>query len=203
MAVTTSVKEPNFDFEVNCIGTLNLLEGIRRNSPNTFFLNASTNKVYGGLDGVSTSLTKTRYSINELPNGIDEKFPLDFHSPYGCSKGSADKYTIDYSRIYGIKTCTFRQSCIYGPFQYGIEDQGWLAWFSIAALTDKAITIYGDGFQVRDLLYIDDLCKGYELAFINQNIVNGQAFNMGGGAASSLSIKESLDQISSLLQKAT
>lgn len=131
-----------------------------------------------------------RYEYKNLPEGVAEDQLLDFHSPYGCSKGVADQYTIDYSRIYGLKTVTFRQSCIYGTRQFGIEDQGWVAWFTIASVLGKQITIYGDGKQIRDVLYVDDLVKVYEAAINKQNIAGGKAFNIGGGPTNTMSLLE-------------
>ena len=150
VAVTTSVTEPRHDFEVNALGTFNLLESTRRHAPSAAFLYASTNKVYGGLEHVRVEQRNGRYAFRDSPRGISEAEPLDFHSPYGCSKGAADQYVRDYARIYGMRTVVFRQSCIYGWRQFGVEDQGWVAWFTIAAVTGKPVTIYGDGRQVRD-----------------------------------------------------
>jgi CDP-paratose 2-epimerase len=157
VTVTTSVQNPRGDFEDNALGTFNALEAARLSGSNPIFLYASTNKVYGGMEHIGLVETESRYAYRDYPQGISEDFPLDFHSPYGCSKGAGDQYVRDYARIYGLRTVVFRQSSIYGPRQFGIEDQGWLAWFIIAAITGKPITIYGDGKQVRDVLYIDDL----------------------------------------------
>ena len=164
MAVTTSVTDPRHDFEVNALGTFNLLESARRHAPGAAFLYASTNKVYGGLEHVGVEQRNGRYAFRDRPQGVSEAEPLDFHSPYGCSKGAADQYVRDYARIYGLRTVVFRQSCIYGWRQFGVEDQGWVAWFTIAAVTGKPVTIYGDGRQVRDLLFVDDLCDAYDAA---------------------------------------
>ncbi len=188
VAVTTSVENPYDDFLINALGTLNLLEAIRKSKKNPILIYSSTNKVYGDLEGVPVKELKTRYSFKKLPRGIDEKTQLDFHSPYGCSKGSADQYIRDYSRIYGIKSIVFRQSCIYGPHQYGYEDQGWVAWFLIAGMLDKKLTIYGNGKQVRDLLHITDLINAYDLAIEKINVTKGQIYNVGGGTKNSLSI---------------
>ena len=190
VAVTTSVTNPREDFENNAIGTFNVLDAIRTKSPETFFINASTNKVYGRMDDISVAERNGRYEYTDLPDGVSEDRPLDFHSPYGCSKGAADQYTIDYARIYGIRTVTFRQSCIYGARQFGIEDQGWVAWFTIAAVLGKQITIYGDGKQVRDVLHVQDLASAYEAAFERQEAVSGQAFNIGGGPNNIMSLLE-------------
>jgi CDP-paratose 2-epimerase len=131
-----------------------------------------------------------RYEYSDLPNGIGEDRPVDFHSPYGCSKGAADQYAIDYARIYGIHSVTFRQSCIYGMWQFGIEDQGWVAWLTIAAVLGKKITIYGDGKQTRDVLHVQDLARAYEAAFDRREAVTGQAFNIGGGPNNAMSLLE-------------
>jgi len=188
VAVTTSVLEPYDDFLTNALGTLHLLESIRKSKKNPILVYSSTNKVYGDLEGIAVKELKTRYAFKELLKGVDEKAPLDFHSPYGCSKGCADQYIRDYSRIYGIRSVVFRQSCIYGPHQYGYEDQGWVAWFLIAGVLGKKISIYGSGKQVRDLLHVDDLIRAYDLAINNIKITNGQIYNIGGGYDNSLSI---------------
>ena len=188
VAVTTSVADPRHDFEVNTLGTFNILEAIRRSSHRPVLVYASTNKVYGELAHLPTEELETRHAFRDLPLGISELEPLDFHSPYGCSKGAADQYVHDYARIYDLQTVVFRQSCIYGPRQMGVEDQGWVAWFAIAAMTGQPITIYGDGKQVRDLLYIDDLIDGYELAVDRIEVTSGQVYNLGGGAENALSI---------------
>jgi CDP-paratose 2-epimerase len=188
VAVTTSVHNPRGDFEDNALGTFNALEAARLSGSNPIFLYSSTNKVYGGMEQVELVETVTRYDYRDYPHGISESFPLDFHSPYGCSKGTGDQYVRDYARIYGLRTVVFRQSAIYGPRQFGIEDQGWLAWFVIAAVTGTPITIYGDGKQVRDVLYVDDLIRAYELAIAKIDQVAGQVFNIGGGVDNTLSI---------------
>jgi CDP-paratose 2-epimerase len=151
-------------------------------------LYASTNKVYGGMEELKIIEEETRYRYENLPYGVPESYPLDFHSPYGCSKGAGDQYVRDYARIYGLKTVVLRQSCIYGPRQFGVEDQGWLAWFIIAAVTKTPITIYGNGKQVRDILHIEDLMKVYDLAVENISHVTGKVFNIGGGRDNALSI---------------
>jgi len=188
VAVTQSVQNPRGDFEDNALGTFNALEAARLSGSNPIFLYSSTNKVYGGMENVELVETATRYEYRDYPHGISESFPLDFHSPYGCSKGTGDQYVRDYARIYGLRTVVFRQSAIYGPRQFGIEDQGWLAWFIIAAVTGAPITIYGDGKQVRDVLYVDDLVHAYELAIEQIERAAGQVFNVGGGTANTLSI---------------
>jgi CDP-paratose 2-epimerase len=188
VAVTTSVANPRRDFEINALGTLNVLEAARLASHQPLVIYASTNKVYGGLESIPTVELETRYAFVDLPAGISEKYGVDFHSPYGCSKGAADQYVRDYSRIYGLPTIVFRQSCIYGPRQMGVEDQGWVAWFIIALVTGKPITIYGDGKQVRDLLYVDDLLDAFDAAIAHQSTASGQIYNIGGGAANAISI---------------
>lgn len=188
VAVTTSVKNPREDFEINALGTFNVLEAARAqtNPPGVFY--ASTNKVYGGMEDVAVVLDGSRYRYRDLPQGVSEHQPLDFHSPYGCSKGAGDQYVRDYARIYGLKTVVFRQSCIYGERQFGVEDQGWVAHFVIAAAFGRPITIYGDGKQVRDLLYVQDLIDAYDAAWERIDIASGQVFNVGGGADNALSI---------------
>ena len=188
VAVTTSVADPRGDFEANALGTLNVLEAARLADvpPVVFF--ASTNKVYGGMEQVRIVEEPTRYRYADLPHGIPETEPLDFHSPYGCSKGAADQYVRDYARIYGLRTVVFRQSCCYGPRQFGVEDQGWVAHFAIAAVLDRPITIFGDGRQVRDLLYIDDLVAAYRAALAQIEQAAGQIYNIGGGPANTIAI---------------
>lgn len=190
VAVTTSVENPREDFEVNAVGTFNVLELIRQKSPETFFVNASSNKVYGKMEDIPIIDANGRYEYRDLSAGVAEDRPLDFHSPYGCSKGAADQYTIDYAQIYGLGTVSFRQSCIYGQRQFGIEDQGWIAWFTIATILGKPITIYGDGKQIRDALHVRDLVRAYELAIEHRDRVGGQAFNIGGGRDNTLSLLE-------------
>lgn len=188
VAVTTSMQNPRGDFEDNALGTFNALEAARLSGSNPIFLYASTNKVYGGMEHIGLIEAETRYAYRDYPHGIPESFPLDFHSPYGCSKGTGDQYVRDYARIYGLRTVVFRQSAIYGPRQFGVEDQGWLAWFIVAAVTGKPITIYGNGKQVRDVLYIDDLIDAYELAIAKIDQASGQIFNIGGGVKNTLTI---------------
>lgn len=190
VAVTTSVENPREDFEINVVGTLNVLEAIRTKQVNPVLIFASTNKVYGGMEDVVIEEKEDRYEYKDLPAGIPEDRMLDFHSPYGVSKGAADQYVRDYGRIYGLNTVVFRQSCIYGPRQFGIEDQGWIAWFTIASLMGRQITIYGDGKQVRDVLHVDDLARAYELAIENIDAVKAKVYNIGGGAQFSLAIKD-------------
>ncbi len=188
VAVTTSVTDPREDFEINALGTFNVLEAARKTGEQPIILYASTNKVYGGMEDVRVVEEETRYAYADYPMGITETYPLDFHSPYGCSKGSGDQYMRDYQRIYGLRTVVFRQSCIYGPRQFGIEDQGWLAWFVIAATQGRNITIYGDGKQVRDVLYVQDLLNAYDAAVENIDSAAGEVFNVGGGAANTISV---------------
>jgi len=188
VAVTSSVEDPQIDFDVNAGGTFNLLEAARQTGNNPIVIYSSTNKVYGEIEDKKVINEYSRYSFANFANGISENQPLDFHSPYGCSKGCGDQYTRDYSRIYGLPTVVFRQSCIYGTRQFGIEDQGWVAWFVIAAILGKHISIYGDGKQVRDLLFIEDLMEAYDIAIEKIGIAKGQIFNIGGGAENSISI---------------
>ena len=187
-AVTTSVSDPRPDFEANARGAFNLLEAARASDRNPVVIYTSTNKVYGGMESVGVALDGAHYRYISLPDGVPETQPLDFHSPYGCSKGAADQYTRDYARIYGLRTVVFRQSCIYGTWQFGTEDQGWLAHFAIAALLDIPLTIYGDGKQVRDALFIDDLVSAFELAIDHGDQIAGEIFNVGGGPENTLSL---------------
>lgn len=188
VAVTTSVKNPIEDFEINALGTVNLLEALRGKNKEAILIYSSTNKVYGGMENAVLIEKKSRYEYKDLKYGVSEKQPLDFHSPYGCSKGAADQYVRDYARIYGLKTIVFRQSCIYGYHQFGMEDQGWIAWFIIALLLGKNITIYGNGKQVRDILFISDLIEAFDMAIKNINKTKGQIYNIGGGMDFKLSI---------------
>jgi CDP-paratose 2-epimerase len=191
VAVTLSVQNPQYDFNVNALGTFNILECIRKYCPKTIFINASTNKVYGKISDKKIVEEEMRYHYqNKKDLGVGEEQQLDFYSPYGCSKGVADQYILDYARIYGLRTVSVRQSCIYGPHQLGIEDQGWIAWFIIAILTNKPITIYGNGKQVRDILFVDDLIMFYDSVIMNIDKISGEAFNVGGGAENSLSLLE-------------
>ena len=192
VAVSTSIIRPAEDFEINARGSLNVLEAVREAGNKPLVIYSSTNKVYGGMPDVVCVKQATRYIFRDFPEGIGEAQPLDFHSPYGCSKGAADQYVHDYGRIYEIPTVVFRQSCIYGRRQFGVEDQGWVAWFSIAALLCRPITIYGDGLQVRDLLHVDDLVAAYQSAASNPVRVAGNIFNMGGGPTRTLSLVELL-----------
>ena len=193
VAVTTSVQNPREDFEINALGTFNVLETARNASmplgslqPAVFY--ASTNKVYGGMHDLKTIEEPARYRYRDLPEGVGESQPLDFHSPYGCSKGTGDQYVRDYARIYGLRTVVFRQGSIYGAHQFGIEDQGWVAYFAIAAALNKPITIYGNGRQVRDLLDVRDLIAAYDAAWNHISTVSGHEFNIGGGMRNNISI---------------
>jgi len=181
VAVTTSVIDPRTDFAVNAFGTFNVLDAVRLHCPEAVFIFASTNKVYGKIVTATCELQGTRYAYANRPHGIGETEPLDFLSPYGCSKGAADQYALDFARMYKIPATSFRQSCIYGPRQFGVEDQGWVAWFAIASMLGRDITIYGDGKQVRDVLHVDDLLRAYEAAIRAPEKVAGEAFNVGGG----------------------
>ena len=188
VAVTTSVIQPREDFEINAQGTFNVIEAVRLSKKDPVILYASTNKVYGEMEEAAIIEKATRYEYVDLPLGAPETQPLDFHSPYGCSKGAGDQYVRDYSRIYGLRSVVLRQSCIFGPRQFGIEDQGWVAWFIIAAITDRPIAICGNGKQVRDLLYVDDLLDAYDAAIANIEIAAGQVYNIGGGPQNTISI---------------
>jgi CDP-paratose 2-epimerase len=195
VAVTTSVANPRLDFEVNILGTFNLLEAVRVTGMRAPLVYSSTNKVYGELSDITLNESKSRCTYLNLQHGISEERPLDFHSPYGCSKGAADQYVRDYHRIFGLKTVVMRQSCIYGPRQFGVEDQGWVAWLMIAAECGHPITIYGDGRQVRDLLHVDDLLDAFEAAARNIQTTSGRVYNMGGGAANAVSLIEVIEFI--------
>ena len=187
VAVTTSVRDPRTDFEINALGTFNVLEAVRARAPEAFVIYASTNKVYGGMEDLPTAEDTTRYRFRDQ-DGIAEDQPLDFHSPYGCSKGAGDQYVRDYARIFGLQTVVMRQSCIYGRRQMGVEDQGWVAHFCISTHKNRPITIYGDGKQVRDLLWIEDLIAAYHAAAEYPEISSGQVYNIGGGPENTLSI---------------
>jgi len=202
VAVTTSLKNPREDFEINVIGTFNVLEAARLSDAAVVY--CSTNKVYGdNVNGIPVAEKDKRYEFvdDKYRNGIPENFPIDSceHTPYGCSKLAGDIYVQDYGHIYGLKTGVFRMSCIYGERQFGVEDQGWVAWFAIATLLNKPITIYGDGKQVRDVLYVKDLIRAYDL-FINSNLKQA-VFNIGGGPENTLSLLELLDLLEGLTGK--
>ena len=197
VAVTTSVTDPRSDFEINARGTLNVLEAMRLSRSRGLLIYASTNKVYGEMLKAKIVEKETNVRYKNYPRGIEETFPLDFHSPYGCSKGSADQYVRDYCRLYGLRTVVFRQSCVYGERQFGVEDQGWVAHFMIQTHFGRPLKIYGDGKQVRDVLYIEDLLRAYDAAFRLKNKSSGQVFNIGGGAQNQISLIE----LVSLLEK--
>jgi len=187
--MVNSVKNPREDFEINALGSFNILEAMRKTKNRAVAIYASTNKVYGELSYIPIIEKKKRHDYKYI-KGVDEHFPLDFHGPYGCSKGSGDQYFIDYSRIFGLNTIVFRQSGIYGPHQFGIEEQGWLAWFCNSLLFNRPVTIYGDGKQVRDVLYIDDFLSAFHLAYKKIKVTKGRVYNIGGGRKFSLSIWE-------------
>ena len=193
VAVTSSVSDPREDFEINLGGTFNLLEAVRLERPDVFFLYTCTNKVYGGMEETGITQRGGRWEYEDLPHGVSEEQPLDFHSPYGCSKGGADQYVRDYARIYGLRTVSFRQSCIYGERQFGIEDQGWVAWFTIAHALKRAVTIFGDGCQTRDVLFAQDLCEAFEAAFEHSGKTVGQVYNVGGGPRNQMSLLELIE----------
>lgn len=197
VAVTTSLVDPIEDFEVNACGTLNVLESLRRLPDPPPLVFTSTNKVYGALEHIHLERNGTRYypAPEEFARGIGEDQKVDFHSPYGCSKGAADQYVVDYARTYRLPAAVFRMSCIYGPHQMGTEDQGWVAHFLIRALQDEPIAIYGDGLQVRDILFVEDLVEAVSLAHLNIDRVAGRCFNIGGGPENTISLLELLDLI--------
>lgn len=209
VAVTTSVSNPVNDFEINTLGTLNLLEEMRQvqlsrrgslsNPLSVIF--TSTNKVYGALPDIQLQLNCTRYQPLSSKTGISEDHPLDFRSPYGCSKGAADQYVLDYARTFNISAVVFRMSCIYGLHQFGTEDQGWVAHFLTRAIEEKPITIYGDGMQVRDILFVEDLVNAFLLAQQNISLLSGQAFNIGGGIKNTISLVELIDLVNEISAK--
>jgi CDP-paratose 2-epimerase len=202
VAVTTSLMDPWQDFDINVRGTLSLLDALRRRGEAVPLVFASTNKVYGDLADVELDKTNDAYVPRDpalRSVGIGESRPLDFHTPYGCSKGAADQYVLDYARSFGIPTCVLRMSCIYGQRQMGTEDQGWVAHFLIKALKDEPISIYGDGCQVRDVLDISDAVEAYMSAWKNIDAVQGRAFNLGGGPENAISLKQLLAHIEDLI----
>lgn len=205
VAMTTSIANPRMDFEVNVMGTHNLLEAVRQYAPSATVVYSSTNKVYGDLEQYTYRETETRYECIEKPKGFDESTPLEFHSPYGCSKGAADQYMLDYARIFGLKTAVFRHSSMYGGRQFATYDQGWVGWFCQKALEAKKgilkspIKISGNGKQVRDVLHADDMKRLYMSAVSDIELASGHVFNVGGGFANSLSLLE----LFSLLEKIT
>jgi CDP-paratose 2-epimerase len=193
-AVTTSVAEPRLDFEVNVCGTFNVLEAARASGRNPFVLFTSTNKVYGALADHDVVAQPKRYEFRD-GRGIAEAQPLDLHSPYGCSKGAADQYVRDYARIYNLPTVVLRMSCICGPWQFGNAEQGWVAHFLYSALQGTPLVIYGDGRQMRDLLYVDDLLRAFEAVRAHSDVTRSEIYNVGGGAANAVSLLELLDLI--------
>jgi CDP-paratose 2-epimerase len=202
VAVTTSLTDPVEDFEVNVGGALNVLEAARPHHTPMIF--ASTNKVYGDLSDVTLELHGDAYQPTDpdvRQRGVSEARPLDFHTPYGCSKGAADQYVLDYARSFGLPTCVLRMSCIYGPHQMGTEDQGWVAHFLIRALEGQPISIYGDGRQVRDVLFVEDAVAAYVAAWRRIGEVSGRAFNLGGGPANAISLLQLVDHIAKLTGK--
>lgn len=199
VAMTTSISDPRMDFEVNALGTLNILEAVRTQAPDSVVIYSSTNKVYGDLEQYQYRETETRYVCVERPDGFDENTPLDFHSPYGCSKGSADQYLRDYHRLFGLKTVVFRHSSMYGGRQFATADQGWIGWFCQMAAETRAgkrqepFTVSGNGKQVRDVMHADDITSLYFSTLQYADEAAGQAFNIGGGIANSLSLLELFD----------
>jgi CDP-paratose 2-epimerase len=199
VAVTTSLQDPREDFEVNLLGTLNVLEALRHSRVPCVF--ASTNKVYGDVGGLGLVLAGNAYAPRNpsFQHGVDEQQPLDLRTPYGCSKGAADQYVLDYSRHFGVPTVVLRMSCIYGPRQFGTEDQGWVAHFVLHALAGKPVTIFGDGRQVRDVLFVDDAVRTYIDALRNADRLAGRAFNLGGGPANAVSLLQLIRHIERLI----
>lgn len=204
VAVTTSLADPVADFEVNVAGTLGLLEALRRRREKIPLIFASTNKVYGELSDLALDDAEGAWQPIDAAlrqRGISERRTLDFHTPYGCSKGAADQYVLDYARSFGIPAALFRMSCIYGERQRGTEDQGWVAHFVLRALSGQPITIYGDGRQVRDILYIADAVAAYIAAWRQIDAVAGQAFNLGGGVANAVSLRHVVQRIEAILDR--
>lgn len=196
VAVTTSIQDPVNDFEINAHGTFNVLEAARQSGLNPFFLFTSTNKVYGSLPGVPVTSNGSRFRADIADfRGVNEDEPLDFHSPYGCSKGAADQYVRDYGRIYHLPTVVFRMSCIAGPRQFGTEDQGWVAHFVYSALSGSPITVYGNGYQVRDILHVHDLIRAMHAVRNHPHRECGEVYNLGGGIDQSISVIELLRKI--------
>jgi len=204
-AVTKSLTHPEIDFQINVQGTFNILEAARKANTDPTVIFCSTNKVYGSnVNKIKVLEKETRYVFeDQLKNGISETFPIDLceHTPYGCSKLAGDLYTQDYAKTYGLKTAIFRMSCIYGPRQFGVEDQGWVAWFTIATITGKPITVYGDGKQVRDVLYINDLVEALDAFLKRKKQLFGEVFNLGGGPKNTLSIRDLLEMLQHLTSK--
>jgi len=209
VAMTTSLQDPRRDLQTNIIGTFNVLESVRHYCPNALVAYSSTNKVYGDLEWIRTVEGETRYCLPDYPDGLDECIPLDFSTPYGCSKGAADQYVRDWARVYGLKTVVFRHSSIYGGRQFASFDQGWVGWFCKQALVQQQcgsdgspvepFTIAGTGKQVRDVLHTDDLVSLYRMAYANKPKMNGEIFNIGGSIENSLSLIELFDMLSDIL----
>jgi CDP-paratose 2-epimerase len=204
VAMTTSLADPRKDFEINVLGTLNVLEAIRSSYPDASLIYSSTNKVYGDLEHLKYEDTVTRYVLSDHPNGIGEDVGLNFHSPYGCSKGAADQYVLDYARMYGMKTAVFRHSSMYGGRQFSTSDQGWIGWFVEKAIEQSQgltseFTISGSGKQVRDLLHADDMVSLYLKASQRMDTISSQAFNIGGGSENSMSIIELINLLQDTL----
>ncbi len=205
VAMTTSIENPYKDFEINTMGAVNLLDSIRKYSPQTAVFFSSTNKVYGDLEQYDYEEKEKRYVCKQFPNGFDESVPLDFRSPYGCSKGAADQYMLDFYRIFGIKTTVFRHSSMYGSRQFATYDQGWVGWFVQKAIelyknpNAEPFTISGNGKQVRDILHADDMIRLYYTALENVDKVCGNAYNIGGTMAQSLSLLELFDMLNEML----
>ena len=205
VAMTTSIADPYKDFEVNALGAVNVLDSVRKYSPDTAVFFSSTNKVYGDLENYTYDETETRYVCREFPQGFDESVPLDFRSPYGCSKGAADQYMLDFARIFGLRTTVFRHSSMYGSRQFATFDQGWVGWFVEKAIEKYhepdcgPFTISGNGKQVRDILHADDMIRLYYTALENADKVCGQAYNIGGTMEQSLSLLELFDMLNGLL----
>jgi CDP-paratose 2-epimerase len=201
VAVTTSIEQPLADFDINVRGTLNLLEAMRRQPHPPVLIYTSTNKVYGNLENISLRRNGARYEPTNgriLRHGVNEKQSLQFWSPYGCSKGTADQYILDYARVYGLTAVVFRMSCIYGPHQFGTEDQGWVAHFLIRSSMKQPITVFGDGMQVRDILYVEDLVDAFLEVRRHAVQLSGKAFNIGGGPQNTLSLIELLQLLEEL-----
>ncbi|HET7274963.1 MAG TPA: GDP-mannose 4,6-dehydratase [Longimicrobiaceae bacterium] len=195
VAVTTSLQDPALDLQSNLVGTFNVLEAARRATVPPAMLFTSTNKVYGALEGIRVHKSGDSYRYADGRPGISEEAPLDFHSPYGCSKGAADQYVRDYARIYGLPTTVFRMSCIFGTRQFGTEDQGWVAHFARSLLGSAPITIFGDGCQVRDILWIGDLVRAMRRAVDRIDDTRGQIFNMGGGEDNAVTVRQVIDRL--------
>jgi len=195
VAVTHSVADPQSDFDVNAGGTLRVLEAARRSRRKPVVFYTSTNKIYGAMEGLKVIPSGKRYTTLELVHGVSEEQSLDFHSPYGCSKGAADQYVRDYARLYGLRSVVFRMSCIYGTRQFGTEDQGWVAHFMIAAALRRPLTIYGDGMQVRDILFANDLIRAFDLAFGKIEFTAGRIYNIGGGPQRTISLLELIERL--------